>query len=364
MAFLYFPFYAVGYFWHYLVYGNGGTGMEVEYRTAMAFFGIFCLLLTLLMLRKILRRYFSEPVVGITLLVLVFGTNLLYYTTYEGCMAHVSNLLLFTLFLLMTERWYSEPDLINSGLLGLLMGLITLIRPTNILIAIPFILYNITSFNQLQQRIILFLKKWPLLLVFSIAAVLVWIPQMIYWHQMTGQYLFFSYVGERFYFSHPRIYSGFFSFRKGWLIYTPLGSLMLTGFIFMYKRLQNIFWPYLIFYIAIVYVTFSWWSWWYGGSFSCRPMVETYAVLVFPLACSFDYFIKRLTHQWNALLSAVIITLIALNIFQTYQYSHQIIHWDRMSYEAYKNVFLSMQNAPDSLLAPPPGTVENRESVK
>ena len=93
-------------------------------------------------------------------------------------------------------------------------------------------------------------------------------------------------------------------------------------------------------------------------------MVETYAVLVFPLACSFDYFIKRLTHQWNALLSAVIITLIALNIFQTYQYSHQIIHWDRMSYEAYKNVFLSMQNAPDSLLAPPPGTVENRESVK
>ena len=364
MAFLYFPFYAAGYIWHYFIYGNGGSGMEVEYRTTMAFFGVFCLIIALSFLRNLLRQYFTETVVSLTLVLLVFGTNAFYYTTYEGCMSHIANFLLFVIFLRLTEKWHSRPSLINTLLPGLVLGLITLIRPTNILIGIFFLLYDVTSVQQLSDRIVLLLRKWFLLLSMSILAFMVWIPQMFYWHTHTGQYLFFSYVGEHFFFAHPRLYSGFFSFRKGWLIYTPIGSLMLLGFIAVCKYLPKLFWGSITFYIVTIYVMFSWWSWWYGGSFSCRPMVETYAVLAIPLACSLKFITEQISKPGKIMISFVFTILVAFNLFQTFQYSHQIIHWDRMSFAAYKNVFLRLQPAPDSLLAPPPRGVEFRELVE
>ena len=57
----------------------------------------------------------------------------------------------------------------------------------------------------------------------ALMVVLVWVPQMIYWNEMTGHWLYFSYGSdERFFFGDPAIIKGLFSYRKGLFIYTPL----------------------------------------------------------------------------------------------------------------------------------------------
>jgi hypothetical protein len=355
MAVLYSPFYAVGHIAHYIIHGSPGSGFELEYRMAMQFCGLFYLLAGLLLLHSLMKPFFKEGIIALSFIVLVFGTNAAYYTAYEGCMTHIPNFFLVILFLFCTVRWYKCPSLKISIAIGLLAGLITLIRPTNVLVGLIFLLYDITSLQKLKERAVYLATQLKFLLLMGLLVVAVWVPQLMYWHNMTGQYLFYSYVGESFYFSHPRILLGLFSWRKGWLIYTPVGWLVLSGFIFLKRYVAKMQLFIFVWYAAMVYVIFSWWCWWYGGSFSCRPMVDTYGVLVFPLASLLSYVY---TTGWPAIkktvFSLVLVLLVSLNLFQTYQYKKQVIHWEQMSFAAYKQVFLSLEPPTDSLLNPVP----------
>lgn len=240
LAFMYAPFYGFGHLNYYCAHGNPGTGIETEYRRSMTFFGICCLFIALIVLRKLLRKYFSEGIVATTILTLVFGTNAFYYATYEGCMPHIPDFMLFILFLFYIDKWYQKPSTGISALIGFISGLIVLIRPTNILVIILFLFYNVVRIKDLEERIKFFMEKWRLILIILTSAFVIWIPQMIYWHSITGRYIFYSYVGEHFFFSDPRIWQGLFSFRKGWLLYTPIGIFMLTGFGYMYVNTPEI----------------------------------------------------------------------------------------------------------------------------
>lgn len=354
MAVLYAPFYAIAYLVHTFIHGNPGTGVEVEYRAVMQFTGTLYMLLALLLLRYFLRKYFTDAVTALTLLLVVLGTNALYYTTYEGCMTHVPDMFLFLLFIFLVERWYKQPKVLNTLAIGLLMGLLTLIRPTNALIGIFFPLYGVFSFHGLRQRLQLLFYEWHLLLLMAGVAAVVWIPQITYWYNTTGQYFFFSYVGERFFFDRPQIFLGMLGGRKGWLIYTPMGWFMLLGFFFMYKRVKEMFYPALLFYVLHVWVIFSWWCWWYGGSFSCRPMVEAYSILTFPFASLLKYVYGQKRIYLKLPFVAVLGLLLMLNIFQTWQYKKGVIHYSNMNYNAYRQVFLKTKYQPDSIFTEPP----------
>lgn len=355
MALAYLPFYSLGYLLHYINSGSSGSGMEVEYRMMMQFNGTFYLLAALLLLRYFLRKHFEDSIVALTLLLVALGTNAYYYTVYEGCMTHVVNMFLFLLFLFATEKWYANVSIVNTILLGLLAGWLSLIRPTNALLSILFVFYNVSSFNTVSARIKFLWDKRNYLLLIPAFAFLVWIPQLIYWHELTGQYFFYSYLGERFYFDRPRIFNGMLGGRKGWLLYTPVGWLMLAGFIWMYKKLKNLFWSTLVFYVVFVYVIFSWWCWWYGGSFGSRAMVDVYGILAFPLACLLSAVFLNAKVATKVLFSIFLLALTSLNLFQTWQYKLGIMHYDSMSHLAYKKVFLQTEYLPDSVFTPPIG---------
>lgn len=89
-----------------------------------------------------------------------------------------------------------------------------------------------------------------------------------------------------------------------------------------------------------IYIVFSWWCWWYGGSFSARALIENYALLSFPLAAT----VEKL---WNSgkpvrvVSSVIFIFFIYLNIFQSRQYRISSLHYESTSKELYWAVFLS-----------------------
>ena len=99
----------------------------------------------------------------------------------------------------------------------------------------------------------------------------------------------------------------------------------------------------LLFYISTIYILFSYWMWFYGGSFSCRVLVQTYPFLALPIALLLKrvYLSRR---KWISISFSIILTLgIALNIIQSYQYNKGIIHWDSKTWECYWKVFLSLE---------------------
>jgi glycosyltransferase involved in cell wall biosynthesis len=337
LSILYLPAFVLGHAIALLT-NYPADGFSLPYKFFLIWGAFVYLILGLVLLRNILSRYFSNWIVAFTLLALFFGTNLLNYSTFEATMPHVYNFFLFSLFLHLTLGWHEKQTLKNSLLLGLITGLIILVRPTNLIIILVLILIGVTSFREAGNRIVFFLTRWKHVLIMLSAAILVWVPQMIYWKYQTGQLFYFSYPGERFFFDNPQILNGLFSYRKGWLLYAPVMIFSIIGFVALYRRQKQFFWPLSIITIITIYIIFSWWSWWYGGSFGGRAMIDYYPLLAFPLAAFLQWCSERKAVLRNFVLF-VMILFVFQGTFHSIQYYYGALHFDSMTKAAYWNSF-------------------------
>jgi hypothetical protein len=140
-----------------------------------------------------------------------------------------------------------------------------------------------------------------------------------------------------FYFTNPHILEGLFGFRKGWFIYTPVMLFSVVGLFFLKQNAKEYTRAIIVFLVLFVYVVFSWWCWWYGGSFGSRPMIETYGILALPLAAFLSQFFGR--SLWRqTIVGAFLLFFVVLNQFQMSQYRTSLLHWDSMTKEAYRAI--------------------------
>ena len=105
-----------------------------------------------------------------------------------------------TCWLIFVPKLFREPSAKNFALAGLIFGLTSLIRPTNF-IAILYLLfaeYNAPNGGTLRERWKFVQKNWSLIPISGATVMLVWLPQMWYWHSVTGQWFYYSYDEEGF----------------------------------------------------------------------------------------------------------------------------------------------------------------------
>ncbi|MBE0637405.1 MAG: hypothetical protein IH598_02690 [Bacteroidales bacterium] len=342
MSVLYFPFFLPAHV--YAVCSSyPPDGYSAPYKVALMLSSAFFLILGLIYLRKLLRKYFSDLVTAIVLFIIPIATNILWYTVVESAMSHVYNFALISIFLYHTDRWHEEITLKRSIIIGLLAGLIALIRPTNILVLILFFFWDVKSWNEAGKRVIFFLHKWRHVLLMIIAFVLVWIPQFLYWKMQTGQYLYYSYPDDQgFFFGNPQIWNSLFSWRKGWLLYTPVMIFAVAGIAAMRKNHPKLFLPVLIYTLVTIYVISSWWDWWYGGGFGLRAYIDMYGVFALPMAASLTWIINRKMVIKYALI-LIFLLLTARSLFHHVQYHYGAIHWFSMTREAYLDSFFRIR---------------------
>jgi len=343
LSFMYLPFYLIAQI-HAYITNQPTTGFSPPYAFWLLFSSLFYVMVGLSFLRKTLLKYFSDVIVAITILSLFFGTNLLYYTTLEAPMSHSYLFSLFAIFIYYTIKWHEKINIKNSIIIGFLLGLISLIRPTDLIIGIFFIFYSIISYTTFTNKIKLFLSNWKFLLIICIFAFIIWVPQIIYWKYTTGSYFYFSYRNERFIFNNPQIIKGLFGYRKGWFTYTPIMLFAVMSIFLLLKKYKEFFLPIIIFTILNIYIILSWWCWWYGGTYGQRVFIESYAILSIPFALLLSYAIKFRCFTRITIFSFLFI-LISHQIFQTLQFKHFIIHYDSMSKEAFWDSFLKIRSS-------------------
>lgn len=340
MAFMYTPFFLMGHaVAHLSKYEPNGFSQPYEFFLVVSC--LFYLFVGIWYLKKTLLQYYSEVVTSITMFVVLLGTNLYYYASTEPAMSHAYSFALVACLLYLTIKWHDSPTLKRAIIIGLIGGLIVLIRPVNILIFLFPLFLNVTSISTFKEKIQFFVSKWRHIVLIGFFAFLVILPQLMYWKYITGSWIFNSYVGERFYFGNPHLLEGLFSYRKGWLLYTPIMLFAIFGIFTFIKRHKQLLLPIMLFFAINTYVLYSWWSWWYGGGFGSRPMIDTYALMAIPLAGFFNWVMAK--KVWvKGLYFTILISLVSLNLVQTLQKRRAIIHWDSMSKKAYWNVFLTL----------------------
>jgi hypothetical protein len=338
LSMMYAPFFFIAHFiTPYTTYES--NGFTPPYALALIFSCIFYMFWGLLALRKVLLKSFNETITTITLLTICLTTNLYWYATMEAPMSHAYSFALFGIFIYFTECWYQKQSIKNTVILGLLYGLITLIRPTNALVIILFAGYGIKNISDLKMRIQFLFSNYRHIFIFTFSTFIVLLPQLLYWKSTTGQFVYYSYgETERFFFKDPKIWDVLFGFRKGWFIYSPSMLFAVVGMFFLwkYKKEYALITP--IYIILHLYIISSWWCWWYGGGFGMRACIECSAVLSIPLAAFLKWMFSQ-KMKIKVLLISLYVVVSLQSGFHLIQYHYEAIHYESMTHKAYKDSF-------------------------
>lgn len=341
MAILFAPFFFAAHLLA-LVSGHAPDGLSAPYQYALLAEGLLVAITGLLVLGKVLNRFFDTTTRNITLILVVFGTNYLQLTTFDGTLlSHNFLFLLYATLLWLTIRWHEKPKLPLAMVMGVVVGLITLVRPSEMMNVLIPLLWGATSYMGILRKLALLKTHHWHVRLFILMGLLTVLPQLLYWKAATGHLFYFSYTnaGEGFEFGHPFITDFLFSFRKGWLLYTPLMGLALAGIIALYHKNKPLVLPISVFLAIHLYVAASWTCWWYaGGSFSSRSMVPVYAILAIPMG----YLLEEIRGRSSAIRAVAIATIVffvGLNLFQTWQFRVGIIDKERMTRAYYLATF-------------------------
>ncbi len=345
MALLYSPFFFVG---HALAepFGYKANGLTAPYQMALQFSSLFYFAIGLFFMRKTLMKYFNDKVIALVMLAIVFGSNLFWYVTGEAPMTHAYSFCLITLFLFVTDKWVDKTSVWSTIQLGLLAGLISLIRPTNIVVVLLLVLWKVTSFTDLKDRFFMLLKHWQYIFLMILFGFFVWMPQFYYWKLVSGQYFYYSYPDDQgFFFLNPQLFNNLFSWRKGWLIYTPVMAFSLIGMVLLHRVNKLFFWPVLVYFLLSWYILSSWWDWWYGGGFGMRPYIDSYGVFAFGLAAFLTWAFRQ-----RKFLKIPLITIFALALllggYNNMRYHYSSIHFDSNTRETYFVDFFQVRHTP------------------
>ena len=354
LAVLHAPFFLLGHAVAAASDAWPADGYSRPYAAAVVCGAIFYFALGLHLLGRVLAARFGERAAALTLALLAWGTNATYYLLREPAMSHGYSFCLFAAFVALTAAWHRRPGRVRALALGLVYGLVTLVRPTNGVVALVFLLWDVGGWADVKSKVVLLAGRMAELLLIPAAALLVWVPQFLYWHQVTGHWLHYSYVDEGFFFLRPRLLEVVAGFRKGWLVYTPAMVFALLGLGPLFRRHRGIFWAVLVFLLANLYVVSSWWCWWYGGSHGQRALIESYAVMALPLAALIAWSFERGRAGAVAVL-AVSALLVLHNGFQLAQMKTGALHMENMTRSAYFRSFGRLQPTPQyqAALRPP-----------
>lgn len=287
-------------------------GFSLPYQRAIGIW-LFCwALLGLILFRRVLLFYFEDKVVAVALLLLVLATNYLDFSSIDQGMSHSTLFTLYSFLIWLTHHYYQRGKIIYLISASLVCGLMTLIRPTEIISLLIPLGWGVSSWPSFVDRIRQHASQWKRLLIGSVLFIAVVGIQVLYWKWVSGDWIVYSYEDQGFSFLHPHIKDYMFGFRAGWITYCPTMLLAFLGLPFFLK-VKPVNWVVPIFFLLNLYIVSAWDIWWYGG----RAMIQSYPILFFCVAALIQWSMKS---SWSKyMLWLVLIGGIYFNVWWTFQ---------------------------------------------
>jgi hypothetical protein len=315
MTLSYLPFFA-GAHVYAIISGAPSDGYSAPYQAAIQLSSLVYLIIGLIFLHRILTLLFAEYIATLAIICICFGSNVFYFLNLAGGSAHITGFMLISLFVYYTIDWHQDRDLGASVAVGLILGLIALVRPLDLCIIIFFILYEVKSARGFSYKLKLFSKHYAQLLLVAIIAFLVHFAQPLACYLACGsvdEEGFSSVSGNS---THGTFLQGISSFRSVWPVYMPVLLFSLAGFFSLTGYMRKFFLPCIAFFLVYLAAAFIWWNTAYASSFGHRTLVDIYPVLAIPFTALLAKMIN-LGPQTRKVLYVLIIVFIGLNLWQT-----------------------------------------------
>lgn len=327
VAILWSPFFLMAHFISFF-FGLDHGGHTNIYYGFMLIGGIFYAYIGLVFMYKFLREFFDQRVSLITTALFFLATNVFYYSVLLGAgMSHVYSFSMIAIYIYFTHKFSKEPNLKNLLLLGFPFALAVLIRPTNMISGLYLILAGVNGISSLKDKFNFWKKNYWAILGLMVIGFIVFIPQMAYWHYVTGKYIMYSYQDQGFInWKAPKFGIVLFGKYNGWLTYTPLMLFALAGlFLHLWKKQMNSL-SILLILVAAIYLNASWWAPTFSAAVGQRAMIDYLPFLAASLAVVINQ-VFGMSKPWKAALIAVLVIFIVFNIQFGFRYN-PVLWWD------------------------------------
>lgn len=226
------------------------------------------------------------------------GTHYLYYALREPFMAHA-----------ISAYWCAEFAATIASIadrtrtprgfwlrFGLCGAMAVICRPTNAHLA-PLGLFGVCSAAKAWG--------WKRLLCaapFALASCLPFALQAATWNALFGSWLYFSYTGEGFLWTEPKLWQTLFSGRHGLFFWTPI---LVPATLVVFARWKDGFIAASLVGAGLLwYANAAWQTWWFGDAFGGRAYLELAWLFGLGLAMLFDRFDRRTS--WILVASAIV----------------------------------------------------------
>ncbi|MBK9793798.1 MAG: hypothetical protein IPP60_12095 [Sphingobacteriales bacterium] len=159
IAILYAPFFLAAHGFCKLTHLYAADGYTFPYNFMVGLSTLLYSIFGLWLIRKILIHYFSDSITAITLIVIGIGTNLYFFSVSHLGMSHPYLFALYALCLYGTHKFYEKSTFFHACLIGFSCGMISMIRPNEVIILLFPLLWNVSSLNGFKNRLLFIFRN-------------------------------------------------------------------------------------------------------------------------------------------------------------------------------------------------------------
>jgi hypothetical protein len=311
------PFFAIG---HVAAVGLRAAGVDIAvdgtsfpYRQAVCVAGLFYGLLGCWFAFRSARRIWPARLVAAAVVLTVAGSFMLWYLIAEPSMTHAPSMAAVAGFVWLWLATRERRTVIAWAALGLVAGLMSLIRWQNALfMVLPAIdvMDTLARTGDARARIDVLRGGTT----FLVCAMVAFLPQMLAWKAIYGSYLARSPIGPEIRWTDPHIVDVLFSARNGLLSTSPMLYLGAVGLLLLAYERAGIGIPALIATAVMVYFNACIQDWWGSAGFGGRRFDGTIPFFCFGLAAFIDAGSRFAVRHSRAVIVLALAVLAAANL--------------------------------------------------
>jgi len=318
-ALLWTPFYLTA---HVLApfLGYVQDGYSFPYVFAICFASALYGLFGLLMGYAVLKKFFKEKIVVLSLVTVWLASSLFYYMFFEASLSHATSMFATSLIVYFWFIWREKLPTYGLILGGMCFGLAALIRYQNVI----FLWFPLIELIMLwrSKKVLWLFKRY---LAMATGFILVLFPQLILLAHNHGT-LVPQYSG---YFQGSLVLGNFlnvlFSWNHGVFSWTPVLFLGLLGLLFYFKKNKQLALTFFLIFASNVFLISGWTGWNGAQSFGHRMFINMFFIFAF----GFCFLLEQLEQKVNfKVLLIGCLALIGWNFNLMIQYGTRMISVD------------------------------------
>jgi hypothetical protein len=172
VALLQSPFFFIAHLYSKIT-GTKANGYTSVYQFWIFIAALFYLFIGLWHIQKTLVLFFDDFIVACTLIVIGLATNLYCYTVLQPGMSHVYSFAAISFFIYHSIKWMEYSTLKRAIIIGIVLGIIILVRLPDVLVLVFPFCWNIVSWQTAKSKIRFWINQWKQVLLIAIVSLLV-----------------------------------------------------------------------------------------------------------------------------------------------------------------------------------------------